>query len=37
VAVFVGECGEVVDAEVNAHGLLTGCFSDFYLDFADEV
>ena len=37
VAVFIGERGEVVDPEINAHRLLTGGFSHIDFDFTDEV
>ena len=37
VTVFVGERGEVIDTEVNTHGLLTGCFSNLDFNLAHEV
>jgi len=37
VTVFVGECGEVVDTEINTHRLLTGGFIHVYFDLTDEV
>jgi len=37
VTVFVGECGEVSDAEINAHRLFTRGFRHIDLDFTHEV